>query len=566
MISSREELEKAIRVKRELERREEERYPALRYARKFHQNTRGQPMEFHNRQYLLTMYKAFPAPSALGPDGLDIVIKKCVQMGVSELLLCATLAYAGEYGRAVMYVLPKFDLKFTFTSNRIDKPINRVPYYQAKLREQYKGSRTKGLKDFGRGVIKVVGSNVETEFVEYPADVVFIDEADQCDQGKIPIARDRLKGPGSLRIHVLNGNPTIETGGLHDAFMNSNRMEWYVDCTACGEPQELRFFGNVMAPPTGANAATVSTDWGLWTLRDREWHPNIGRDIQIYCRHCGQKMDRTARGRWWEENPGARTIGFHLSKVMDPTYPLHSLYDTFLKGKKNETAMQLFFNYDLGIAYTAHNAQLTKSMLRACIGKHRTMASAPPNVECVMGIDVGTVLHYWIETRRRPGEKPRLLRADYCTSFEELHRLIRTYNVVSTVIDARPETRKSFEFVKEFPRGHAWRCDYDYHGLKDPKRDWRERLIKADRTISMDESHGEFAAQEIELPEDFMSLHRGEVVEQMVSSVRVKETRPNGSEIYVWDSKGSADHYRHAKNYASLAQEMFTPPATGIKV
>ncbi len=566
-------MERAILALRELEQRENQRYPALAYARLHHINTRGIRMDFRDRPYLLSIYKVFARPDLLPAEGLNVVIKKCVQMGISEALLCAALSYAGEYGRAIMYVLPKFELKFTFSSNRIDKPINRVPYYQSKLNEQHRGSKTKGLKDFGRGVIKMVGSNVETEFVEYPADVVIVDEADLCDQTNIPIARDRLKGPGSMRLHILNGNPTIESGGLHDAFEASNRMEWYVTCGQCGVPQELKFFGNVMAPPSGSGAANaaLSTNWGLWSLRDKEWSDKLDRDVSVYCRYCGRQMDRRGPGQWWEENPGSRTMGFHLTKLMDPTYPVRDLYETYLKGKRNDSVMQLFFNYDLGLAYSGHTAQLTRSMLKACQGHFQQLPAAPASMQCVMGIDVGTVLHYWIETvkeHHKKGEKPRkprCVRADYCTTFEELSRLMRVYNVSCAVIDARPETRTCKEWAKEYSRGKVWRCDYEYHGLKEPKKDWGERLLKVDRTISMDESHGEFDPDDpaIELPQDFVNIHRGEVAEQMCNLTRIKETRANGSEAYVWDNKGKADHWRHAKNYASIAQAVRTPPTTG---
>jgi hypothetical protein len=565
---------RAVEIARELAKREEERYPALLYARRYHLNTRGQPMSFTDRPYLLALYKALPRPDQIPEGGIDIVLQKCVQMGASEWAICAVLSYAGEYGRAIMYVLPKFDLKYTFTSNRIDKPINRIPYYAAKLREVHRGAKTKALKDFGRGVIKVVGSNVETEFVEFPADVVIVDEADQCDQNLIPIARDRLKGPGSLRIHVKLGNPTIETGGLHADFIKSNRMEWYVPCPHCGMEQEVRFFGNVMRPPPVLQGQkqdiSKSQDWALWELIDREWHEKCGRDIRAYCRGCGKPMDRLAMGRWWEENPGARVIGFHLSKTMDPTYPLSKLFETFDKARHSETAMQLFFNYDLGIPYTSYNAQLNRDIIRACMGDHRQLEAVPPDVRCVMGIDVGTVLHYWIEELIGPkgidNTRRRVVKIGFCKEFAELHRLMITHNVASCVIDARPESRESKRFVDAYRRGRAWRCDYEYHGLKMPSRDWQERLLKADRTISMDNSHGQFVARMIVLPTDIMSAYNGHIVEQLCSSVRVKEVRPNGSEAYVWDPKDRADHWRHACNYAYMAQTLYSPPTTGVKV
>lgn len=552
----------ALDLKAELERRENERFPALRFARRYHLNTRGQPMEFDNRAYLLSMYKAIPAPEFVPPEGVDIVIKKCVQMGISEWAICAIFAYAGEYSRAVLYVLPKFDLKYTFVSNRLDKPINMIAHYQELLARTKGGSKTKGMKHFGGGVIKVVGSNVPTEFVEYPADIVVIDEADQCDQRNIQLARDRLKGPGSTRLHIKLGNPTIESAGLQSDFEDSNQMEWYVTCEHCNTPQEIKWFGNVLEAPESHKPE--ENDWPYWELIDREWYKNCGRDIKCYCRTCGKEIDRNGKGEWYEENPGAQIIGFHLSKVMDPTYPLHALYDTFDKGRRNETVMQQFFNYDLGLAYSSSTMQLTREVIYRCIGEH-PMLEHVLSGRCVMGVDVGTMLHYWIEEVQEGDLPPRVLRVDYCKNFETLDLLMRQFNVECCVIDARPESRKAKEFAERYRFGRVWRCDYEYHGLKTPRKDWTERLLRADRTISMDISHGVITNADIVLPKGFMTKYGGEVVKQLMCVARVKEERPNGSEVYVWDNQGKPDHWRHAANYARIAHTVRVPPPTGIK-
>lgn len=555
--------EEALLLKDELERRENAVYPALKFARLYHLNTRGQPMDFETRPYLLSMYKALPHPSQIPEGGVDVVIKKCVQMGISEWAICGILAYSGEHGRAVLYVLPKFDLKYTFVSNRLDKPIAKIPHYQDLLKMTKGGSKTKGMKHFGaHGVIKVVGSNVPTEFVEYPADVVVIDEADQCDQKNIQLARDRLKGPGSLRIHVKLGNPTIEAAGLQTDFEDSNQMEWYIPCASCKTPQEIKWFGNVLRAPESHKPE--ENDWPYWELIDEDWYENCGRDIKVFCRFCGKEMDRTAKGEWYEENPGSKIIGFHLSKVMDPTYPLDALYKTYEKGKQNETVMQQFFNYDLGLAYSSATTQLTRETVYRCVGEHRMMEHVLSG-KCVMGVDVGTMLHYWIE-EVQPGDlPPKVLRVDYCKNFETLHMLMRRFDIECCVVDARPESRKVKEFAEAYRYGRVWRCDYEYHGLRSPRRDWRERLIRADRTISMDISHGRFMNTQIVLPKGVMTKYGGEIVKQLTCVARVKEERPNGTEVYVWDNQGKPDHWRHAANYCALAHVVRSPSPTGIQ-
>ena len=155
-------------------------------------------------------------------------------------------------------------------------------------------------------------------------------------------------------------------------------------------------------------------------------------------------------------------------------------------------------------------------------------------------------------------------------SLEGVHVVLDTerlrFNVVSFVIDAMPETREAHKLVKKFRRGVAWRCVYEYHGLREARRDWGEYMVKADRTISLDISHAKFVNQEISLPRDFMKHYKGDVVAHMCAPCRMKETRANGSEVYVWNEKGHADHWRHASNYAAIAQQIHVPPPIGMKV
>lgn len=81
--------------------------PLLRMALVYHRNTRGQPLQFRDKPYLIELYTDITSLD-------DVVVRKAVQTGVSELCIQLALERAGWGGRIVAYVLPTYSIRDRF--------------------------------------------------------------------------------------------------------------------------------------------------------------------------------------------------------------------------------------------------------------------------------------------------------------------------------------------------------------------------------------------------------------------------------------------------------------------
>ena len=95
-------------------------YPLLGMALLHHRTTRGGPLKFEDKPYLIELYKDFPKID--GADGM-----KAVQVGWSELLIQLVLERSAYAGRVAAYVLPTFLLRDRFVQNRVDPLLRTVP-------------------------------------------------------------------------------------------------------------------------------------------------------------------------------------------------------------------------------------------------------------------------------------------------------------------------------------------------------------------------------------------------------------------------------------------------------
>ena len=114
-----------------------------------------------------------------------IVVKKAVQIGISEYLFVRTLARAIK-GKNILYILPTFLFKNLVVTERINKSIAYTDFYQQVLNEERSRERSDNtsIKQMGMGSIIFTGSNTETAFIGHQIDDIIIDEIDMCEIGR----------------------------------------------------------------------------------------------------------------------------------------------------------------------------------------------------------------------------------------------------------------------------------------------------------------------------------------------------------------------------------------------
>ena len=511
--------------------------PALWWAKKYHVNTKGRPMNFRQSPALLAIYRDIHKWE-------QFVSIKCVQFGLSELLIVISHQEAAS-GLTVMYVLPAYELRNRFVNNRINTLHNYDHYRDLVLQAKRRGGvhRT-SLMHLGKGGIAFVGSNVESEFVEIPIDSAYIDELDRCNQKNIQMLPDRLTASEHKYLRKVS-NPTIEDFGIDEQYRDSDGREWFIKCPHCNHRFVPDFFKTVVR----------ETGMALYEPRcvDADGQP------QVACPKCSRAVPRLGPGEWVPRKKH-EVVGVRISQVFSKTTSLSSLIRDWQSAAGNQTKEQLFNNSRLGLAYSASDARIWPAMLDACRRRYDWPVEVSPAVEPrTMGVDVGSVFHVVVRERVVFGgvKCRKLLWAGIARTSAELTKLFRLWKPARIVIDANPELHLVSELKKDFP--NLWSSRF-YLDQLEMVRDRKKRHLTMDRTSMLDAVRASFASETAILPMvDGDSFLEGEYYSQLSASARLLETRDSqsGPKVkYVWREGSKPDHFFLAEGYCLQADEL----------
>jgi len=500
----------------------------LEFVTDHHMTHKYRKLNFDNRHFLLDLYN---------DTSQKIVVKKAVQVGVSEWALCDALYMCMEMGLSGAYILTKSRLRDDFVSERINPILREVPFYASMVGE----TNNLGIKQLGKGILRFLGSNSESEFISFPADFMVIDEVDRCDQANLALVPDRLQA-SDYKLERWISNPTVEGLGIDELYMLSDQKEWVIQCTNCKENISLDWFTNVVK----------EKGQGFYEPIDTEFANGEKKKLNAYCQHCNAVINRLAKGIWLSRNPKSDISGYTMSQLYSPTVELADMWNDFALSLLNDTKMQVFWNNKLGLAYKAVGSKITFDMLKQCEQQYAMPEYYNGQNSVYAGVDVGSLLHVVI--RERIGDKRKLLYAGTVESFSDLDNLFEAYKIENMVIDQYPETRKAKEF-QEGRSDNVWLADY-HRGSTMDEVTYNERIhhVRADRTAVIDGVVEDIRKGVIVLPYNFQYLHNKDYVEQLYSSTRIKDEH---SDKFRWIST-KADHFLHAEVYCRLAERTGT--------
>lgn len=564
-------------------------YPMFWLMFAHHQNTRGAPMAFANKPYMVEILASLPNLE-------EAVISKCVQTGFSEALLAYSIWRAGWSSRRIAYTLPQFQARKRFVQGRFDPLVEQVPSYRMRAgagERKGRGAPTSvtktvdniAVKNFGRGVIFFLSSATDSDFVELSVDTLIVDEYDLCDQANIAKAEDRLAAsPYPQRFLV--GNPGLPNFGIDGAFNNTDKRRWHFQCGCCGERQPIDWEVNMV----------VKDNSGVWLPRDTaratqlagyQRSPRRDMDIRPVCRRCHKPFDRRAKGgSWVAENPSRFVRGYTTTRLDDINTDAWRMYMKWLEAQSDIRKLATFYNSDLGKAAEASGIAVTVEDIQAALDGHyldRHGGEHYGEFDVVAGVDVGSVLHVEIdilESRAKPNgpnedgdatdEGPparRCVFAGTVPNFDALKDLMRQYSVDACVVDAQPELHAAQNFRDDMNSETdtaVWLCKF--HNAELPRRqsygfhrDFRARVVQVDRTQLLDATLDDIRNGGQTFPVDIISSVP-KWIDEMRAPVRVVDEE---KQRIAWKSDAKADHYRFANAYARVAQDIL---GAGVKI
>ena len=524
-----------------------DRYPLLGLALRHHRTTRGQPLSFHDKPYLVELYT-----DSHRVEGWDAM--KAVQVGWSELLVQLVLERAGWAGKIAAYVLPSYQLRDRFVKRRINPVLDRVEAYQERVPAQDPGSLK--IKRFGSGSILFLGSNTVNDFIEFSADVLVVDEFDRCIQENLALARDRLRASPDPQLFRL-GNPTMPRTGVAALFDHSDGRRWHHRCPRCGERQPMDWVINVVEKGTD----------GRW--RPRDTARMDGGDLRPVCRRCHRPFTREAQGgEWVAERPSNPRRGYHVSRLDVLSQDLRPLVQEWSEAQGNATKLEAFYRSVLGMPYAPKGMSVDREILANCATGNpmdHGGGDSYTSQSVVCGVDVGRVLHVSVSVVEEDAEREtrvrRCLWVGTLPGFSQVHDLLVRYRVDVCVVDARPEVRKAQELRDQCLESgvcEVWLAQFtraDRVGRQDygMALDWRRRVVSVDRTQLLDATLEDLRLDPPRkvFPEDVWTV-QGWAEQMMAPKRRMREN----SDRYVWDEGNAEDHHRFSDAYERVAMDL----------
>jgi hypothetical protein len=497
-------------------------HPVFFNAMKYHRTHKNQRLDFISNPWAVDVY--------LDESPFQVFIKS-TQNGITEYELIRDIIEA-SLGRNVFHVLPNDQILQRYVHERFDKTTALTARYAAWLKA---GTDSVHLKQVGPGTVAYVASGSTSQFTEFAADTIIIDEMDRCDMENLRMAPERLSYSSDPK-QLWVSNPTIVGYGIDELFAETDQLHWHIKCD-CGNVVHPDFFKHVMR----------EIDEGQYMVIDEDWEP--GKDAHMICDKCGRKWSKNQPGVWIPLNPGASRRGRHLSKLFTARTSIGELIQNFIDAEKDDTKMTRFYNADLGLAFTAPGAKITEEMLDECIRDY-PQGIRPSDGVCIAGIDVGTQFHIVIG-HLAPGLRGiQVIDAQAVRTPEEVIDLLKKYRVRSFVIDAMPEMRISRQIAS---RAGGYRCFFA-KGKKDQIANG-DNTITTDRTQALDNVKAAIVTGSLRLPMNARTIP--DYYAQMTASTRVFDEDGNGGEgEFKWVEGSKADHFLLSTCYLLISANL----------
>lgn len=510
--------------------------------------------------------------------------QKCSQVGASELFVRMKLAMLGiSEAITIIYVLPTAKFAVRFCKGRIDPVIEGSDALKAMLNKDVDSSE---MKQFGHSFLYIAGSYGQSSAISIPAQGLFWDEIDFCDQQNLTTYRSRMGHTKEEDLWFIRGfsTPTVFDYGINAYYKKGSQAFYGVWCSHCRDFVEIRFMRDIVVPGFERDMK----EWGKDCLDD----PHIDIDRAFFRCSCCERpvpwqnfLDPSKR-RWVHTFPERRIRSrqispFDVPAINPPARTLRHVEDyevvadwvNFKVGVPFEDASSSFLvetqNWNDGVGV---EPPLTHRELASLVKELGLEGNDPAFMEwlfqqpqivsnCSIGMDVGkqswiTVLHLSDNTRHLIHAE-RAQASQGSLKYRFLY-IFHTYGCLSGVPDAGPDFTLSQDLARAIP-GHIWACYYAQakdNQLQRLKLDETQGVVTALRTRSLDILVRNFNDGRIRLAK----LREEAAIKAHLKALkRVSEMKDEGekgsNEKAKWVNTDD-DHFGHSLNYANIAADI----------
>jgi hypothetical protein len=478
------------------------------------------------------------------------VYKKGRQVGVSELSVAEALQLCDTHKLKWVYTFPRDAQLKDFSNTRI-KEVRNESAYMANL---FSDTDQVYLKRVGPlGSFLFFRSAWDANLGEgIDADAVTFDEKDRMREGVETAFQQSLKSSVYGLVREVS-TPTIPNRGVDASFQRSDQRCWFVRCTKCNTPQEVRYPENVVQMKDIKPGAT-------------ELEPGT-YEYRCYKATCRGLLDRLS-GEWVAKFPDIKAIrGYHIPQTIAPWISATDLMQDRIKIKLK----QHWENYCLAMCSMGESATLNDEHFGKCFAGHETVSIRDHETWgwVTVGIDWGNDNWVVVLGHNAVNATPYVINLFKVRDYEddpmrvarEIAELIGPMQPDLIVADYGYGKAQNAHLHRVFG-DKFFACNYDTgaRGSRNFKPTWNENAasVRADRTTQLKTAMQTFRDQQIGLPEHPLLPT---FIKHFLNLVpRIEED--DGGLYEIIDSKGD-DHFAHACSYAMLGLEKLTLHETG---
>lgn len=492
--------------------------------------------------------------SILDDSANDQVVKKCAQVGLSEVSLRMALGLIDIFPKSTaIYTLPTASFASSFVKTRFDPVIQDSPELRSRLDSEVDNT---GLKRIGGSFLYIRGTYSKSAAISVPADILIHDEVDFSNPEVLSSFTSRL---GHVKeediIKRRFSTPTISGYGVSTLFDDSTQNWYACKCSRCETWQVPTFVDHVVLPGFDRRVVELEKE----DLTDPRFKVD---EAYLSCPRCKKELTVAnladpARRQWVAAKPGAVRSGYQIQPFDVPTI---NTVPRIIKGINDYDRKADWVNFRIGQDYQDADTSFLSSAVDKsfCLEWVQPIPGAAHG--CVMGIDVGKTS--WIVIGRANEfkgldvihyERIKLITKEKLP--ERAGLLARYYGVVMCVIDAAPEWTQAVGVMDELESGRAYASYYSEQ--RKPKMmfvepDEETRVVSVDRSGII----GDVASKVNNMACRFAKAPDSKTFKTHLDNIK-KITKPDnkGEVKEVWVNTGP-DHYGHALFFATAANHL----------
>ena len=505
-------------------------------------------------------------------------VRKCSQVGLSELMVQKTLALATVFPhKRAIFTLPTKDFADKFSKDRIDSAIENSDHYKSMV---VKANNSASQKKIGSFTLYVAGSFGSNSAISIPAEILLNDEVDFSNPEVLGKLSSRLRHAelederGYRGMRSKFSTPTVHDYGIDGDFEAGHQAYYLVKCKCCQEWVLPNFFEDFFVP--GYDGAIAELRRGDLANPRYAFDKSVLRCPNPKCRaDLWPSLCDPSRRQWVAKRPDAWE---HSYQVYPWDAPKYNPPGVVIRQMGDYPLISDFYNFVIGVPHSdAENSFNVEQAFKDRISDVRmweflagTVITGMRNAGVVAGLDVGKIIHfvvkarvgkYWhvvyaekiANTRGNPATPEILARIDY-------------FRCAKVCTDAGPDITLVNELVEARHQVSAVVYVRSIKGLQPFEVKGEGEVINADRTKTLKELLAKHNNGELR----YMSRQdiRDEIFKHLKTTKKIRERSADGDMIERFIKTDDDDHWVHALNYAQIAGMVmdFTPQGTVVGV